>query len=373
MFPEKQAFHCFGCGKGGNAAVFLMEMKNIPMNKAVDILAKKAGITHTPDDISKKQQAALIQNLYNIYKDACIFYQEKLKSDDGKASRDYLESREINEDSIKSFKVGYAPGYGDSLYKYLTAKGYDEDFMIESGLIKVSETGPYDMFRHRVMFPIIDENKRVIGFSGRRLSDGEEAKRQPKYINSPETLIFNKSTALFGIQHAKSTSKNFIILCEGNLDVITMHQYGFTNAVATMGTALTPAHLPILAKYTNNVLLLFDSDEAGKKATMRAIYVLGDSTLNVKVATLNPYKDADELLRNAGAKYMNDRIMLSQSVIDAQLEITASKFDLSNDDPTIRDAERAAYLQQAMKFAMEYANTKREKHSMSQGMERTRD
>jgi DNA primase len=343
VYPDKQAFHCFGCGKGGNAAVYLMELKDIPMNKAIDRLAKMVGITPTKDDVAKRTNDVLKDNLYSIYRDAAIFYRRKLETTEGDPAMDYLKGRELTDDTIKRFGLGYSPEKGNALYKYLLAKGYEEDLMLQAGLIKVSETGQrYDMFRGRVIFPIMDEQRRVIAFGGRRLKDDEQSKHQPKYLNSPETIIFNKSNTFYGVHDVKGATNDYFLLCEGYMDVISLHQAGFRNSVATLGTAFTPTHIPVIEKYTHNLVLTFDGDGAGQKAAMRTIKALDFSDVQVKVLSMSPCKDPDEFIKTFGAEEYQNRIMRSVDQTDFQLKYMAGQYDL--DDPK----QRQEYLTKAV-------------------------
>lgn len=347
VYPDKQVFHCFGCGKGGNAAVFLMELKNIPMHKAVDRLARMAGITPTQDDVLKRTNDVLKDNMRNIYKDTAIFYRKKLDSPEGAKALEYLKEREISPETIKTFGLGYSPEKGNALYKYLSSKGYSDELMLQSGLIKISETGPYDMFRGRVIFPIMDEDKRVIAFGGRRLNDDDEkAKHTPKYLNSPETLIFNKSNTLYGVNDLKGARRDFFLLCEGYMDVISLHQAGFKNAVATLGTAFTSTHIPAIKKYTNNLVLTFDSDGAGKKAALRTIKALDASGMGVRVLSMAPCKDPDEFIKTLGTKEYYNRITRSVEKVDFQLKCMAEQYDLNDAD------QKQAYLTKAVETLM---------------------
>lgn len=334
---DEQVFHCFDCGKGGNAITFLMELKGISMDVALNMLAKDVGITPTQDDVAKQKNTVLKANLYAIYKDAAIFYSKKLSTPDGKVAVDYIEKRGINEKSTRVFGLGYAPAKGNELHKYLKAKGYSDELMLTAGLIKISETGPYDMFRNRLMFPIMDESRRVIAFGGRVLDD--DAK--PKYLNSPETPIFNKSNTLYGIHDIKNADKRFFILCEGNVDVIMLHQNGLKNSVATLGTAFTQLHIPAVKKHTNNLVLSFDSDGAGKKAAMRAIAATRDSGMGLKILSMEPFKDPDEFIKNFGANEYKMRIERGVDPIDFQLKHMASQYDLNNDEQKHKYLSRA--------------------------------
>lgn len=347
VYPDKKVFHCFGCGKGGNAATFLMEMHGIPMNKAVDRLAKMVGITPTRDDVAKRTNDVLKSNLYAIYRDTAIFYRRKLETTEGEKAMEYLKDRELTDETIKKFGLGYSPEKGNSLYKYLSAKGYNEDLMIQAGLIKISETGPYDMFRGRVIFPIMDEQRRVIAFGGRRLNDDDErSKRQPKYLNSPETPIFNKSNTFYGVHDVKGANRDYFLLCEGYMDVISLHQAGFRNAVATLGTAFTHTHIPVIEKYTKNLVLTFDGDGAGQKAAMRTIKALNSSDMGVRVLSMYPCKDPDEFVKIFGKDEYRQRINRSLDQTDFQLQYIAAQYDMDN------PSQRQEYLTKAVEMLM---------------------
>ena len=340
---EAQAFHCLDCGKSGNAATFLAELKKISLGDAIGILAKQVGMYPTQDDIIKPTNSVLKANLYSIYKDAAIFYNQKLNSEDGKVAMAYLTKRGINEHSKKIFGLGYAPGKGKELYNYLKAKGYDDELMITAGLIKVSETGPYDMFRNRLMFPIMDEQKRIIAFGGRVLAD--DAK--PKYLNSPETPIFNKSTTLYGIHDIKGADKKFFILCEGNVDVIMLHQNGFKNSVATLGTAFTSLHVPVLQKYTKNLVLSFDSDKAGQEATKKVINNIRGLGMGIKVLSMEPFKDPDEFIKNLGADEYKIRIERGLDPMTFKIKELGTHYNLNNED------EKQKFLLKAVEETIE--------------------
>ena len=349
VYPDKQVFHCFGCGKGGNAATFLMELKGIHMDKAVEALARLEGMKIEKDDVAKKTNDVLKSNLYAIYKDAAYFYKRKLYAKEGEQAMQYLKGRSLTEETIKSFNLGYSPTQGDALYKELRAKGYTDDLMIQAGLIRISDSGqPYDMFRGRVIFPIMNEKRQAIAFGGRRLADETEAdKRQPKYLNSPETPIFNKSNTLYGIHDLKGAKKEeYLFLVEGYMDVIALHQAGFQNSVAALGTAFTPTHIPEIKKYANNLILAFDGDGAGQKAAMRAIKALEGSDIGCRVLSLSPYKDPDEFIKALGTKEYAMRVRRSVDAVDFKLKVMAEPFDLK--DPK----QKHEYLMKAVEVMM---------------------
>jgi DNA primase len=297
----------------------------------------------TPNDIVKQNNAVLKDNMYALYKDAAIFYRRKLSTKDGQTAMDYLTQRGIEEKTIKRFGLGYAPAKGNALYKYLSAKGYTDSLMAQAGLIKFSETGPYDMFRGRVMFPILNEEGRVIAFGGRVLND----EQKPKYLNSPETLIFNKSNTLYGVHDLKNAPRNYFLLCEGYMDVISLHQAGFRNSVATLGTAFTPTHIPTIERYTKNLVLTYDCDGAGQKAAMRTIGALSNTGFGVRVLSMKPSKDPDEFIKTFGSDEYKMRIARSVDSIDFQLKYMASQYDLDNPE------QKQEYLSRAVEAIMD--------------------
>ncbi|MBS5195748.1 MAG: DNA primase [Clostridiales bacterium] len=305
--PAKQMYYCFGCGAGGNVFNFIMEYENYTFGEALSHLAQRAGVELPKIEYSReaKEKAERKALLLEINKKAAQYFYYQLRREGGKAAYQYLTGRGLSEETIKKFGLGYSDKYSDDLYKYMKAKGYSDELLRESGLFNADERrGMYDKFWNRVIFPIMDVNNRVIGFGGRVMGDGK-----PKYLNSPETKIFDKSRNLYGLNVARTTRKNYLILCEGYMDVISMHQAGFTNAVASLGTALTSGHASLLKRYTEEVLLLYDSDEAGIRAALRAIPILREAGVNAKVVSLKPYKDPDEFIKNMGAEAFEERLL----------------------------------------------------------------
>jgi len=336
--PSRQAYHCFGCGKGGNVITFVMDYENCSFPEAMDILAKRAGIDlpkqeYTPQ---QKKDADLRTTLLSMHKDAALFYVHELRSEGGKIGRAYFNRRELTEETIRSFGLGYASQHNDALYRYLKEKGYTDEQMKESGLVTLKETGVYDKFWNRVMFPIMDVNNHVIGFGGRVMGDGE-----PKYLNSPETKIFEKSRNMYGLNVARRTKESYILVCEGYMDVISMHQAGFTNAVASLGTAFTEQHGTLLRRYTEEVILCYDNDGAGRKAILRAAPILKGAGLHVKVLNLMPYKDPDEFMKNLGPDAFRERIRDAVNVFLFETACMREEYDFK--DP----AEKAAFFNKA--------------------------
>ncbi|MEF2654308.1 MAG: DNA primase [Blautia sp.] len=305
--PAKQMYYCFGCGAGGNVFNFVMEYENYTFGEALSYLAQRAGVELPKIEYSReaKEKAERKALLLEINKKAAQYFYYQLRREGGKSAYQYLTGRGLSEETIKKFGLGYSDKYSDDLYKYMKAKGYSDELLRESGLFNADERrGMYDKFWNRVIFPIMDVNNRVIGFGGRVMGDGK-----PKYLNSPETKIFDKSRNLYGLNVARTTRKNHLILCEGYMDVISMHQAGFTNAVASLGTALTSGHASLIKRYTQEVFLLYDSDEAGIRASLRAIPILREAGVNAKVVSLKPYKDPDEFIKNMGPEALEERLL----------------------------------------------------------------
>lgn len=303
--PQKQMYHCFGCGVSGNVITFIMEYENYSFREAVEMLADRSGVKLPKMEYSKeaKAQADLKAALLEINKQAANYFYFQLKQPQGQVGYDYLRRRELTDETILRFGLGYSNKTSDDLYRYLKSKGYDDGILKETGLVTIEERGSRDKFWNRVMFPIMDVNNRVIGFGGRVMGDGE-----PKYLNSPETRLFDKSRNLYGLNYARTSRQKFILLCEGYMDVISMHQAGFTNAVASLGTAMTEQHAALLKRYTDQVVLTYDSDGAGVKAALRAIPILKNAGISTKVLNMRPYKDPDEFMKNLGPDEFRKRI-----------------------------------------------------------------
>lgn len=302
----KQMFYCFGCGEGGNVITFVMKYENYSFQEAVKFLADRAGMELPEMEYTKEQKKRADERsrLLEIQKEAATYYYKLLRSAEGKQAWDYLTGRGLSKETIRSFGLGYSGRGSSGLYRYLKSKGYADTQLLQSGLILQDEKrGPTDRFWNRVMFPIMDVNHRVIGFGGRVMGDAK-----PKYLNSPETKIFDKSRNLYGLNIARTSRKKGIILCEGYMDVISMHQAGFNNAVASLGTAFTSGHASLVKRYAKEALLLYDSDEAGVKAALRAIPILNEAGIAAKVVDLKPYKDPDEFIKNCGADEFQKRL-----------------------------------------------------------------
>ena len=325
---EKQMYYCFGCGAGGNVYTFLMEYENFTFQEALKYLADRAGITLPEPEYSKeaKEKAGRKAVILEINKKAAMYYYAQLKSPQGKKAYTYLTDRGLSDDTIKAFGLGYSNIYSDDLYKYLRKEGYSEDMIRQAGLINTDEKkGVYDKFWNRVIFPIMDVNSRVIGFGGRVMGDAK-----PKYLNSPETEVFDKSRNLYGLNRARTSRKPYFLLCEGYMDVISLHQAGFNNAVASLGTALTPGHASLIRRYVKEVYLTYDSDEAGTRAALRAVPILRDAGISAKVVRMDPYKDPDEFIKNLGAEEYERRIQNARNGFVFSLEMLEKDYDMNS-------------------------------------------
>ena len=324
--PSKQMYYCFGCGAGGNVYNFIMEYENYSFGEALSHLADRAGVELPKIEYSReaREKAEQRANLLEINKLAAQYFYYQLRREGGKAAYRYLTGRGLSEETIRKFGLGYSDKYSDDLYKYLKGKGYSDELLRESGLFNVDERrGMYDKFWNRVIFPIMDVNNRVIGFGGRVMGDGK-----PKYLNSPETKIFDKSRNLYGLNVARTTRKNYLILCEGYMDVISLHQAGFTNAVASLGTALTAGHASLIKRYVKEVYLTYDSDDAGTRAALRAVPILREAGISAKVIRMDPYKDPDEFIKNLGAEEYEKRIQAARNGFMFSLEMLEREFDM---------------------------------------------
>ena len=326
--PGKQMYYCFGCGAGGNVFTFLMEYENYSFVEALKYLADRAGVELPEPEYSgeAKKRADTKAILLEINKAAAQYFYVQLLRPQGGHALTYLKDRKLSDDTIKAFGLGYSNKYSDDLYKYLKSKGYKDDMISQAGLISIDEKyGVHDKFWNRVMFPIMDVNSRVIGFGGRVMGDAK-----PKYLNSPETIIFDKSRNLYGLNRARKSRKPYFLLCEGYMDVISLHQVGFTNAVASLGTALTPGHAALIKRYVNEVYLTYDSDEAGTKAALRAGPILREVGITAKIIRMEPYKDPDEFIKNLGAEAFEERIQKARNGFMFSLEILERDYDMTS-------------------------------------------
>lgn len=326
--PGKQMYYCFGCGAGGNVITFLMEYENYSFPEAVKVLADRAGVNLPEMEYSEevKKAEGKRSRLLEINKEAAKYFYYQLRRQPGEIGYRYLKERQLSDETMNRFGLGYSSRTGGDLLQYLKSKGFSDELLRESGLVNVDEKhGMYAKFWNRVMFPIQDINHRVIGFGGRVMGDGK-----PKYLNSPETPIFDKSRNLYGLNFARTSRKGNIILCEGYMDVIAMHQAGFNQAVASLGTAFTSGQANLLHRYTEEVLLCYDSDGAGTNAAMRAIGILKEAGMTGKVINLDPFKDPDEFIKNRGAEAFEERIKNAENSFFFELRIMSRDYDLND-------------------------------------------
>ncbi|MBQ3583909.1 MAG: DNA primase, partial [Lachnospiraceae bacterium] len=325
--PGKQMYYCFGCGEGGNVYSFIMKYENFSFLEAVKMLADRAGVALPEAEYSEedRRKADLKANLLEINKKAAMYFHHQLKTEKGQIGKQYLTKRGLDEETIVRFGLGYSNKTSDDLYRYMKTFGYSDEILKESGLFSFSEKGTYDKFWNRVMFPILDINSRVIGFGGRVMGEGE-----PKYLNSPETKIFEKSRNLYGMNYARISRKSYLLICEGYMDVIALHRAGFTNAVAALGTAFTDQHAMLIKRYVKEVVLTFDSDGAGRKAALRAIPILKRAGIAMKVLDMTPYKDPDEFIKNMGAEEYQKRIDNAMNSFLFEIKMMQEGYDLSD-------------------------------------------
>jgi len=340
--PDKGIYYCFGCHKGGGAINFMMELEGLSYPDAVRSLAKRAGMT-VPEDEQYQSRYHAQERLWALHKEAARFFHSQLYAPIGKQALEYALGRGMSKGILTTFGVGYAPDSWDSMVKAMKAKGYTEQELIDSGLVTRSQKNNniFDRFRDRLMFPIIDVRGNVIGFGGRTLKNDKDT---AKYLNSPETIIFNKRKNLFGLNLAKKSKENSLILVEGNIDVVALHQYGFDNAVASLGTSLTEEQAALMTRYAEQIILLYDGDQAGQNATARAIPILEKAGLQVKVLKIRDAKDPDEYLKKFGADKFRLLLEESSNRVEYQLNAIRKKYDLSVDDQKIRYVHESAEL-----------------------------
>ena len=340
--PDKGIYYCFGCHKGGGAINFMMELEGLSYPDAVRSLAKRAGM-EVPEDEQYQSKYRQQERLWALHKEAARFFYAQLYAPIGKEALEYALGRGMNKYILTTFGVGFAPDTWDSLVKAMRAKGYTDQELIDSGLVTVSQKNGnlFDRFRGRLMFPIIDVRGNIIAFGGRIIKNDKEA---AKYLNSPETLIFNKRKNLFGLNLAKKSKQGYLILVEGNIDVVALHQYGFDNAVASLGTSLTEEQAVLLSRYTEQVVLIYDGDAAGQRATQRAIPILEKAGIGVKVLQIRDAKDPDEFLKKFGADRFKLLLEGSSNRVEYQLNAIAKKYDLKDDEQRIKFIQEAAEL-----------------------------
>ena len=336
--PSKQMCHCFGCGAGGNVISFIMKYQNYNFVEALKYLADRAGIALPEPEYSKEEieKRSKRDELLNINLKAAAYFCFSLKSKEGEPGLEYFKSRGLSDETIRNFGLGFAPISRDGLFNYLRKQGFSQSLIRESGLVTFEESrGFSDKFWNRVMFPIADERNRVIAFGGRVMSDAK-----PKYLNSPESMLFDKSRTIYGLNLARSTRRDFFILCEGYMDVISQHQAGFNNAIASMGTSLTSGHASILKRFKKPVYLAYDSDGAGVTAALRAIRILRESEIVCRVINLKPYKDPDEFIKNEGAEAYEERIKNAENGFFFEVRILYESKNIKDPD------EKTAFIRE---------------------------
>ena len=338
--PDKQMFYCFGCGKGGGVVSFIMEEENLGYGDAVRFLARRVGM-EVPEDDAHRENYRRRERLYALCRDAARFFHETLRSPAGEAGRAYAARRGLSQGCITRFGLGYAPDGWRGLCDAMRAKGYEEQDLLDAGLaVRNQQRGNvYDKFRNRLMFPIIDVRGNVIAFGGRVMGDGE-----PKYLNSPETEIFSKRRNLFGLNIARKTKRGYLILCEGYMDAISLHQYGFDCAVASLGTSLTEEHAKLISTYTKQLVLIYDGDNAGQKASQRALNILEKTNVQVRVLKLEQAKDPDEYLHKFGAERFERLLQGAENQTAYLLQGIRQKYDLGQDEQRVAFMKEAASL-----------------------------
>ncbi|MCI8370826.1 MAG: DNA primase [Lachnospiraceae bacterium] len=349
--PGKQMYYCFGCGAGGNVFTFLMEYESFTFVEAVKNLAQRAGIALPELEYSREEQLKADKKsvIMEMNKLAANYFYKQLQSANGVRAKQYFLERGLSEKTIKHFGLGFSNIYSDDLYQYLRQKGYkDNGLLKESGLVREDKKHGVltDAFWNRVMFPIMDINNRVIGFGGRVMGEG-----QPKYLNTNETLVFDKSRNLYGLNFARTAREDYILVCEGYMDVIAMQQAGFTNAVASLGTAFTSGHARLLGRYVKEVILVYDSDGAGTKAALRAIPILREAGIRTRVLNMEPYKDPDEFIKNLGADKFRERIVQAQNSFLFEVQVLEKEYQM--EDPESRNSFYKAVAAKLLVFREE--------------------
>lgn len=365
---EKQMYYCFGCGAGGNIITFVMQKENMTFPEALQFLAEKAHIDLDAAENSAQENGRVSKKAIHleIYKKAARFYYYSLQTKENEQALNYFYNRGINQEVIKHFGLGYAPAEYNILYQTMKKEGYEDEDLLESGLfLKSKKNGVlFDRFSDRVMFPIFNLNKKVIAFGGRILGEG-----QPKYLNSPETILFDKSRTLYGLHIARQMKYPYYILVEGYMDVIAMHEAGFTQTIASLGTAFTDGHAKLLKRHTEQVVILYDNDGAGKKAALRAIPILRSNGINVKVLQLTDAKDPDEFLKIHGPEEMKKLLDEAESHIWFRIKEIEGHFHLELPDEKVKFLQEVAKLVGSLESSIEqsiYTNEISEKYQINQ-------
>ncbi len=344
----KQMYYCFGCGAGGNVFTFLMEYENLTFPEALEQLAGRAGMALPEKNNSEedRRRRNTRERILEIYKLAANYFYAKLSSGRGEEAKKYLLQRDLSEETIRRFGLGYSDKFSDDLYQYMKKKGFDDTILNQTGLFTFHEKkGVYDKFWNRVMYPIMDRSGKVIAFGGRVMGDGK-----PKYLNSPETMVFDKSRNLYGLNFVHGRQDQGMIICEGYMDVIALHQAGFTNAVASLGTAFTSQQSSLLKRYTDTVYLCYDSDGAGVKAALRAIPMLKEAGLTVRVIDMQPYKDPDEFIKGLSAEEFQERVQSAQNSFFYEISVMQREYDMG--DPE----EKTKFMNEAAKKCLTFEN-----------------
>lgn len=350
---SKQMYYCFGCGAGGNVFTFLMEYENFTFGEAMETLAERAGITLPKKEMSKEARAEADKRsqLLQLNKEAATYFYAQLRNPQGEQGMKYFTERGLSGETMRRFGLGYANKYSNDLFQYFQKKGVPEELLRDSGLVTLDERyGGRDKFWNRVMFPIMDVHNHVIGFGGRVMGEGE-----PKYLNSPETMVFDKSRNLYGLNIARTSRKPYVLLCEGYMDVISLHQAGFDMAVASLGTALTPGHASLLKRYVKEVYLTYDSDGAGVKAALRAIPILRNVGIMTKIVHMDPYKDPDEFIKAVGAEAYQKRIDEAENSFLFEVRMKMREFDMH--DPQSKTAFHQEVARMLLRFTEELERT----------------
>lgn len=351
---DKQLYHCFGCGAAGTVYTFLQQYENFTFPEAVEYLADRAGVALPKRELTQQERLEADYNsaLREVNKAAAGYFYYALRMKDGQPAMQYLTQRGLSEETIKNFGLGYSRMYRDDLYKYLKQKGYSDELLVASGLVKFDEKhGVNDVFWNRVMFPIMDLNGKVIGFGGRVMGDG-----LPKYVNSQETKIYEKRRHLYGFHLARRSRREGYILCEGYMDVIAMHQAGFDNAAASLGTAFTIQQAMLLKRYTDKVYLAYDSDGAGTKAALKAIPILREVGISARIINMQPYKDPDEFMKNLGAEEFEKRITQAESSLMFQVRVAAGNYNQQDPEGRTQFQQEVVKLIAVLKDPLERDN-----------------
>lgn len=330
IYRDTQSYYCFGCGNGGDVITFIKNIERLDYVEAVRFLCDRCGLA-MPTDPVDDEYLRLRRRCYEANREAARFFCACLKTDAAASARAYLDKRGLQPETVKKFGLGYAPDTWDSLVKHMKSKGFTENELVAFFLAKQGRTGrAYDVFRNRLMFPIVDLRGNVIAFGGRVLESGTN---QPKYVNTSDTVVYKKGSGIYALNYAKNEAKDrTLILCEGYMDVIAMHQAGFTNAVAALGTAFTPEQISLLSRYCDELVLSFDGDDAGQKATQRALRLLANAPMKLRVMKIVGGKDPDEVIKNQGKEKMQELISAAQNDTEFALSSAQAKYDISTDD-----------------------------------------